>query len=308
MNYLFPYELVKEKLKIVIYGSGEAGYDFYQQIMTNGYCEILAWTDSQYAWYRYLGLPVTAPDRVEWDRADAVVIAVTKRKHYQEIKEVLRQKGIGENHIFWKENYKLRELPEPHLDKERRRQEAKRARRWNPGEGLTEKRLDIVIRYLYAKELLQGIEEGEGSRLYTKFIDKKGIEEPLSNKVFAFFSDYEQKIGVPAYQNSFQKLIKSMKTNGFEKEYFIPLDKHGEIINGAHRLAAALALKIPIWAVDFPLFEGFGFDFSEEWMGKNGFLYEEIQTVKGQFEQLKSGCLEGGWISQNKRQGERGSG
>lgn len=303
MNYLFPYELVKENSRIVIYGSGEAGFNFYQQIMTSRYCEVLAWTDSQYAWYQYLGLPITAPDRVDWGKANAVVIAVTKRKHYQEIKEVLRQKGILENYILWKENYKLQELPVPYLDKERRRQEAKRARIWNPGDCLTEKRLDIVIRYLYAKELLQGIEEGEGSRLYTKFIEKKGIEEPLTNKVFAFFSDYDQKIGVPAYKDSFQKLITSMKRNGFEKEYFIPLDKHGEIINGAHRLAAALALEIPVWIVDFPLFEGFGFDFSEEWMERNGFLYEEIQTLKEQFKQLKIGCLGKGQMTQNERQG-----
>lgn len=292
MNYLFPYELVKEKSKVVIWGSGEVGYDFYQQIMTSGYCALLGWTDSQYTWYQYLGLPVTAPDGVDWDRVDAVVVAVTKQEHYQEIKQTVRQRGIPENHIFWKQDYALRELPVPHLDKERRGQEAKRARRCVPKDFVTEKRLDIVIRYMYAKELLQGIGDGEGCRLYTKFIEKKGLEEPISNKVFAFFSDYEQKIGVSAYKESFQELIRSMKTKDFEKEYFVPLDKHGEIINGAHRLAAALALEIPAWAVDFPLFEGFGFDFSQEWMERNGFSHEEIQTVKERLEQLKTGCHE----------------
>lgn len=318
MNYLFPYELVKEKSKVVIYGSGEVGYDFYQQIVTSGYCDILAWVDRQYEWYQYLGLSVTAPDKIDWTRADAVVIAVTNPRHFRQIQEALRQQGVSENCIFWKEDYKLQDIPVAHLDEKKRNQEAERARRCDPRDLLTEKRLDLVIRYMYAQEFLHGIANGEGCHLYTKFIEMKGIEEPLSNKVFAFFSDYRQKNGVQAYKDSFQSLMESMKVNGFQKEYFIPLDKYGGIINGAHRLAVSLALDLPVWVVDFPLFEGFGVDFSAEWMQRHDFEKKEIDRIKcvhGKIlskrayfvkEQLKDNCYREKKVShQNKWQGER---
>ena len=58
MVYLFPFEKVKRESRIILYGAGESGYEFYQQLMTSGYCEIMAWVDRQYQWYQFLGLPV----------------------------------------------------------------------------------------------------------------------------------------------------------------------------------------------------------------------------------------------------------
>lgn len=280
MKYLFPFEKVSQNAKVILYGSGEAGYDFYQQIKTSGYCEIIAWVDKQYEWYQYLELPIIPPEQADWMKADMVVIAVTNPKHFNEIKNTLMEWNLKEQQIIWKENYDLVEVPVARLDSNRRKKEMLRARECDPRSLLRANRMDVAIRYLYAKELLQGIENGEGCHLYEKFFETVGAKEPVSNKIFAYFSDYEQKEGIDAYKTAFQKLIFSMKEHGFEKEYFIPLDKHGELVNGAHRVAAAMALDTPVWVVDFPLFEGFHYDFSYAWLEDNGFDQRERMKIK----------------------------
>jgi len=37
MNYLFPYNLVEKGSKIAIYGFGNVGQDFFEQIITMNY-------------------------------------------------------------------------------------------------------------------------------------------------------------------------------------------------------------------------------------------------------------------------------
>ena len=37
------------------------------------------------------------------------------------------------------------------------------------------------------------------------------------------------------------------------REYFIPLDRNGRMMNGAHRCAAALALGTDVWARKYPV-------------------------------------------------------
>jgi hypothetical protein len=50
------------------------------------------------------------------------------------------------------------------------------------------------------------------------------------------------KMGLIDYVASAVELAESLKTRNFWPEYAIPVDSHGEILNGAHRVACALAL------------------------------------------------------------------
>lgn len=288
MVYLFPFEKIKQGTKIILYGAGESGYEFYQQIMTTGYCQVTAWVDKQYRWYQLLGLPVVPPDGADWQSADYVVVAVTDAGIYEQMKTSVIERAVPENIIIWKEDYQLKNIPTTHLDEERRKEEAKRAVQCSPKRFLTDRRLDLAVRCAYAEEVLGGTYTKEVEYLYEKLIQttSEGAKEPVWNKTFSFFSDYEQKQGIHAFKEAFQKLLHSMKENGFQKEFFIPLDKRGNPINGAHRIAAALALDIPVWAVEFPLFEGFHFDFTAERLEREGFLLKEIEWIKAQYQSL----------------------
>lgn len=291
MVYLFPFEKVEKGTKIILYGAGESGYEFYQQLMTTGYCEVAAWVDRQYQWYKFLGLPVISPDIVDWQFADSVIVAVTNPDVFAQIKEDLIKRAVPQDKIIWSESYELKDIPTARLDEERRKEEAKRAIQCSPKSFLTDRRLDLVIRYAYAKELLQGTPTKEVEHLYEKLVKTTsgGAEEPVWNKTFSFFSDYEQKRGVKAFKDAFWELLHSMKEKGFQKEFFIPIDKYGEPINGAHRIAAAMALDIPVWVTDFPLFNGFHFDFSAERLEREGFSAEEMEWIRIQHKRILEG-------------------
>ena len=289
--YLFPFEKVKQGAPIILYGAGESGYEFYQQIMTTGYCKVMAWVDRQYQWYQFLGLPVISPDAADWQSADNVIVAATDFSIFEQIKKTIIKKAVPECKIIWKKDYRLKNIPTACLNRERRKEEAKRAVQCSPKTFLTDRRLDLVIRYAYAKELLWDMHTKEAEHLYEKLVKTAsiGAEEPVWNRTFSFFSDYEQKRGINTFKDAFKVLLCSMKEKGFQKEFFIPLDKQGEPINGAHRIAAALALDIPVWAADFLLFEGFHFDFTAERLKREGFLTEEIQWINMQYRKIIEG-------------------
>lgn len=98
-------------------------------------------------------------------------------------------------------------------------------------------RLDIAVKLLFAQHhlsLLDGCKT-DAESFYTRHIfhRTKG-NEPGSLS----------KSSVEDYESSFKALIESIKSDGFKDEFAIPVNCQGKILNGAHRLAAALALQL----------------------------------------------------------------
>ena len=282
MTWLFPFAEVEKGSRIVLYGAGAVGYQFYNQLRTSKYCEDVKWVDGQYEWYSYLGLPVESPESIIADETDVVVIAVEKESAYSSIKEVLNRLGVSAEKILWKDNYCLKDAM--HVCNEKNHcKEMERAEETEPSTLLAENRMNVVVRYIYAKAFLEDKDFGRARELYRKLImAENNAEEPLTNSVYAYFTDYTQKKGLDDFEESFQKLLISMKKNGFQKEHFIPVGADGVMINGTHRLAAALALGLNVWAVKFELLQGrmFFFEYTLDWLRENGFESEEIDWVQ----------------------------
>lgn len=53
------------------------------------------------------------------------------------------------------------------------------------------------------------------------------------------------KRSIGDYLQSSKDLLSSMQRIGFDRSCPIPLDRNGELMNGSHRVACALALEIP---------------------------------------------------------------
>ena len=107
MNFLFPYKLVPKDSKIIIYGAGEVGKDFYLQLnMLDNYYDIKAWVDKSFDDYE-----VNAPfdyvkNIVNYDY-DYVVIAVIRQQMANSIKNELESMGISKEKIIWSKSYYL---------------------------------------------------------------------------------------------------------------------------------------------------------------------------------------------------------
>lgn len=121
---------------------------------------------------------------------------------------------------------------------------------------LTPNRLDIVAKYLYIKFRESNINSSFARELYLEHIN-----------VFNGFveNDDSQKIGKEAFLKSFNNVIDSIRENGFDENYIIPLSRNQTIIDGAHRVACSIFFNKEIEAVSLESEQqNYNYEFFEE--------------------------------------------
>ena len=87
--------------KLVLYGAGKVGVDYYQQLSMYERCHIVAWVDKNYEKYSFDYYPVRGVAELKYVAFDYVLIAVLNEGLSKCIKEELIQQGIEENSIIW---------------------------------------------------------------------------------------------------------------------------------------------------------------------------------------------------------------
>ena len=159
----------------------------------------------------------------------------------------------------------------------------------HPSSLLSPRRLDLVCKYLYFRELLStaGVGEPEDSwavQLYRKHVAARtgGIEPP---DPFSQGPDEPPKVSVADYVRQAQALLSSLQHRGFDPAAPVTYFRDGTLGNGAHRIAAALALDIPLAA---RLHEGEGTAWGFNWFVEHGFTTEELQHILYGYAQLKA--------------------
>ena len=97
--FFLPDMNISRKSRIVIYGAGNVGRDFFIQLLRREDTEIVAWVDRN---YEKIGFPVQSPDFILKIDYDLVVIAISDNRTACGIKRVLLDMGIQEEKIFYK--------------------------------------------------------------------------------------------------------------------------------------------------------------------------------------------------------------
>lgn len=87
--------------KIILYGIGEVGQDYYTQMRRDARCEVLAVTDSQHRKYPYEFMNLIAPEEIFEYPFDVIVVAVLYEGSAFSIKKWLLEKGVREENILW---------------------------------------------------------------------------------------------------------------------------------------------------------------------------------------------------------------
>jgi len=100
MNYFFPFDAVPKNSRIILYGAGTVGKQFYSQVTETSFCEIVLWLDKK-ADGILVKLPETIAD-FNADDYDAVIIAIESKTIAFEIKAILMNYGVPENKILHK--------------------------------------------------------------------------------------------------------------------------------------------------------------------------------------------------------------
>jgi len=106
MNYYpFPFDKVPKNSRIVLYGAGNVGKQFYEQVIETNSCEIVLWLDKKAD-----GILVKLPEMIDSlnaDNYDYAIIAIENKAIAIDVKNFLMSYGIPENKIIHNVHYIL---------------------------------------------------------------------------------------------------------------------------------------------------------------------------------------------------------
>lgn len=102
-KYFFQNVGVLKGKKVVVYGAGRVGRDYYTQMCRYTECDVVAWMDSHPEQYDYPHIRLHGINDLESIEFDLLVIAVKAARVAAEICDQLLAKGIEKNKIYWSE-------------------------------------------------------------------------------------------------------------------------------------------------------------------------------------------------------------
>lgn len=129
-------------------------------------------------------------------------------------------------------------------------------------------RLDIIVRYLAIENYFD--QNDFGFELYNKMQEKR------------MGKDHAQTSG-----DVFKRLIKSWLENGYDPAYEIECDNNLSLLDGSHRLALALYMRVETVSCKV-----YGYNekvaYGKEWFLGNGFTVQEIDNILDKYNEV---CL-----------------
>lgn len=97
-RYAFSSEQFQNGQRVVLYGAGSVGKDFYIQNSIKNYCTIVAWVDKRAEKY---GFPISGKETMHSLEYDNILIAVEQKEIADSIRCELLKDGIDDRKIHW---------------------------------------------------------------------------------------------------------------------------------------------------------------------------------------------------------------
>ena len=280
---LFPFEQVEKGARVIIYGAGRAGLNFVRQVESGDYCKVVAIVDKNAKKHtsRVKGFEAL----LELDAYDYVVVSLINFAVRESIKSELIRYGVPEekiivpspkNLIYWSLDGMLQ------YSMDAVREEESGVVEMNARDLISADRLDIGIKWLLIRDLVNNVENPINKSLYTRHILAwtQGREGFRTTSV-------EFKDGVEEYIKCAKKTIESIKENKFDRENPVPLNAENKPLDGIHRIASCIEADEPIWVKHFPGLEATIKPYT--WYLENGFTTEDMQRIYRSFCDLYPG-------------------
>lgn len=99
--YRFPENLVSKDSRVILYGAGDIGTNYYNYIKETGVCQMTAWVDAAADNYRDTGKDVRNIETIFQVEYDFLLIAVMAKKTAQSIRMDLCKRGVSDSKILW---------------------------------------------------------------------------------------------------------------------------------------------------------------------------------------------------------------
>lgn len=101
-KYLFPYEQIPYKSRIIIYGAGDLGQEYLKQMLITHYAVVVGFVDKDYEKYSSFVAPVYSPDIIGTIEFDYIVLAFKREDYIEEITDRLVKLGVKKEYIVYK--------------------------------------------------------------------------------------------------------------------------------------------------------------------------------------------------------------
>ena len=109
-KYLFPFGQVLSGTRVLIYGAGDVGIDYYKQIQLTKYCDMVGFIDKNASRLNEFVVPVYSPDQIVNLDYDYVVIALLTPGNRDVVKEELLNRGIPQVKIVEGITFEAKEI------------------------------------------------------------------------------------------------------------------------------------------------------------------------------------------------------
>lgn len=93
--------------KVVLYGAGRVGWDFYKQLRIYSKIEIVAWADKRAEEKKNDCMDMIVPGEIPSMDYDFLLVAVRYEEIFAEIRQELLRIGIPEEKILWRKPYEI---------------------------------------------------------------------------------------------------------------------------------------------------------------------------------------------------------
>lgn len=286
--FLFPFDMVDKNSQIIIYGAGNVGRQFYNQVKQSNFCTVVLWVDQNDTFYKELRYPVDSIDDIMDKEFDFIVVAIKDEKIALDIRKKLTSEyHIAREKVIWKK-YNLLDLFPDYAGTVAKDENQKNIIKIDPKALINSDAMEHMVRYLFCRDIINGVYNQSHISLYQRFVmTSTAAKEALSGQTKAF-SDYNEKSGLERYIFDFKQLVASMEKEGFRKECYIPMGYNRYLANGKHRYAAALALEKDIWIREYDSIKGHFKNI--DWFRENGFSESDILMILRMFSDLYQQC------------------
>ena len=263
MDYaVFPFGQVERGSRVVIYGAGRAGQNFFHQVRCLKYCEVLYMVDQNYEDIKVHGTEVRSIDALKDTTGyDCCIISILDSKIKEKVFGLLISLGIPEEKIIKPVDNEFSWYWYGFTSAEKEYEYARTFegyfRECDAREFVTSKRIDIAVRYLLFKDFINNYENPAHLSLYSRFILAR-----TGGKELVDFHSTGGKSRIDDYINAGKELCASISKNGFLPEHYIPVNESDEALSGYHRIAAALVTDEQIMVKEYVANKPLEVDFS----------------------------------------------
>jgi hypothetical protein len=146
---------------------------------------------------------------------------------------------------------------------------------------VTERRYDLAVKWRLFRHLLHGGDDPDAENLYRWHIEKRS-----GTRMRAGLATDQWKKTLDDYVASARALFESMREDGFRLSGAVPVDPAGELLDGSHRVACALALGVEMIPAKREARHAWAPPWGYEWFVANGMGYDDLARLCRDFREL----------------------